>query len=129
MIRVHHVGAETNADTLLARIAQGPPSVAALDTQSKRGGGSGRTFDWAIAAAIARIRPIMLSGGLTPDNVANAIDRVHPWAVDVASGVERRSEKDGRLRPGVKSPDLVRSFIQNVRDADEAYPDPVEEEL
>ena len=124
VIRVHHVGAETNADTLLARIAQGPPSVAALDTQSKRGGGSGRTFDWAIAAAIARIRPIMLSGGLTPDNVAAAIDRVHPWAVDVASGVERRSEKDGRLRPGVKSPDLVRSFIQNVRDADEAYPEP-----
>ena len=53
VIRVHHVGAETNADVLLARIAQGPPSVAALDTQSARGGGSGRTFDWAIAAAIA----------------------------------------------------------------------------
>ena len=70
----------------------------------------------------------MLSGGLTPDNVAAAIDRVHPWAVDVASGVERRSDV-GRLRPGVKSPDLVRAFIQNVRDADEAYPEPEEEEL
>ena len=127
VIRVHHVGAETNADVLLARIAQGPPSVAALDTQSARGGGSGRTFDWAIAAAIARIRPIMLSGGLTPDNVAAAIDRVHPWAVDVSSGVERRSEA-GRLRPGVKSPERVRAFIENVRAADEAYPEPMDEE-
>ena len=91
VIRVHHVDAGTDPDALLRRISQGPPTVPALDTYSAQGGGSGRTFDWRIAGAIARIRPIILSGGLTPDNVAAAIERVHPWAVDVSSGVERRS--------------------------------------
>ncbi len=109
VIRVHHVDAATDADALLDRVAGGPPSVAALDTRSEQGGGSGRTFDWAIAAAIARIRPIMLSGGLGPDNVAAAIRRVRPWAVDVASGVEER--------PGVKSADRIRDFIGHARAA------------
>ena len=129
VIRVHHVGAETDADVLLVQVAQGPPSVAALDTQSERGGGSGRTFDWAIAAAIARIRPIILSGGLTPDNVAAAIDRVRPWAVDVSSGVERLSREDRRPEPGVKSPHRMRAFIENVRDADGEGFDPMGDDL
>ena len=117
VIRVHHVDAATDADTLLDRVAERPATVAALDTHSDQGGGSGRTFDWSIAAAIARIRPIMLSGGLGPDNVAAAIERVHPWAVDVSSGVEERSADDGAPRPGVKSPDRIRAFIGNARAA------------
>ncbi len=117
VIRVHHVDAATDADALLDRVAERPPTVAALDTHSGQGGGSGRTFDWAIAAAIARIRPIVLSGGLDPDNVAAGIERVHPWAVDVSSGVEERSADDGAPRPGVKSPDRIREFIRNARAA------------
>jgi phosphoribosylanthranilate isomerase len=120
VIRVHHVDAGADPDALLVQVARGPATITALDTYSAQGGGSGRTFDWAIAAAIARIRPIMLCGGLTPDNVAAAIERVRPWAVDVASGVERRSDADGRPAPGVKSPERVRAFIENVRAADDA---------
>jgi len=51
-------------------------------------GGTGRTIDWSIAAAIARQRPVILSGGLNADNVAGAMTAVRPWAIDVSSGVE-----------------------------------------
>lgn len=67
-------------------------------------GGTGRTFDWAIAAAVAKERKLTLAGGLTPDNVAEAVRTVRPFRVDVASGVESA--------PGQKDPDLVRRFIE-----------------
>jgi phosphoribosylanthranilate isomerase len=65
-----------------------------------RRGGTGRTVDWDAAARVARRRTTILSGGLRPDNVVEAIARVKPHAIDVSSGVERRpGEKDaGRLR-------------------------------
>ncbi len=66
-------------------------------------GGTGKTFDWAIAAKIAQERELTLAGGLTPDNVADAVHQVRPRRVDVASGVERC--------PGEKHPTLVREFI------------------
>lgn len=69
-----------------------------------RRGGTGRTIDWPRAAAIARARRVILAGGLTPENVRQAINEVRPFAVDVASGVESS--------PGVKSHELVRSFIE-----------------
>jgi phosphoribosylanthranilate isomerase len=69
-----------------------------------RPGGTGRTFDWAIAAEIARERKLTLAGGLTPDNVADAVRVVKPFRVDVASGVESA--------PGRKDPELVRRFIE-----------------
>lgn len=73
-------------------------------------GGSGATGDWAVAAAVAAQTPrLMLAGGLTPDNVAEAIGRARPWAVDVASGVE--------VAPGRKDPALVRAFIRNAQAA------------
>jgi phosphoribosylanthranilate isomerase len=53
-----------------------------------RRGGTGREIDWTIAAGIARRRPIILSGGLNPENVARAIETVRPYAIDVSSGVE-----------------------------------------
>ena len=59
-----------------------------------RRGGTGRTVDWTRAAAIAALRPVLLAGGLTADNVAEAIARVHPFGIDVSSGVESA--------PGVK---------------------------
>lgn len=70
-------------------------------------GGTGRTFDWSIAAEVARERKLTLAGGLTPDNVAEAIRVVRPFRVDVASGVESE--------PGRKDPELVRAFIEAAR--------------
>jgi phosphoribosylanthranilate isomerase len=67
-------------------------------------GGTGRTFDWAIAAEVAKDRKLTLAGGLTPDNVAEAVRTVAPFRVDVASGVESA--------PGRKDPELMRRFIQ-----------------
>jgi phosphoribosylanthranilate isomerase len=69
-------------------------------------GGTGRTIDWSIAAAIARSRRVILSGGLTSENVAEAITRVRPYAVDVSSGVEST--------PGVKDPEKLRRFFEAV---------------
>ncbi len=57
-------------------------------------GGTGSTFDWSIARAVAATRKIVLAGGLTPDNVGAAIEMVAPWAVDVSSGVETDGEKN-----------------------------------
>jgi phosphoribosylanthranilate isomerase len=72
-------------------------------------GGTGQTVDWELANQIARQAPILLAGGLNADNVAEAIHRVNPWGVDVASGVE--------VSPGVKDPRKVRDFIQAARQA------------
>jgi phosphoribosylanthranilate isomerase len=70
-------------------------------------GGTGETFSWEIASAHRGRMPVILSGGLTPDNVAAAIAAVHPYAVDVASGVE--------LRPGRKDPQKLQAFADAVR--------------
>jgi phosphoribosylanthranilate isomerase len=70
-------------------------------------GGTGETFAWEIARAHRRSVPVLLSGGLSPDNVADAIAEVRPFAVDVASGVERA--------PGVKDPDKLTAFAAAVR--------------
>jgi len=76
-----------------------------VDSQTPVFGGSGIQPDWRLAERIARRFPrVILAGGLTPDNVAQAVSAVRPWAVDVASGVEKE--------PGVKDPDLIRRFIE-----------------
>ena len=71
-------------------------------------GGTGQTVDWARAAAIARSRDLFLAGGLTPDNVKQAIAAVKPMAVDVASGVESS--------PGIKDHDKLREFIERAKE-------------
>jgi len=65
-----------------------------LDTPTTKWGGSGKTHDWGIARKVAQQVPIILAGGLTPENVSEAIQRVHPWGVDVSSGVEINGQKD-----------------------------------
>jgi len=74
-----------------------------------RRGGTGTSIDWAQAAAIAHTRKVVLAGGLTPENVAGAIHAVHPFGVDVSSGVE--------AAPGVKDFGKVSRFVTNARRA------------
>jgi phosphoribosylanthranilate isomerase len=74
-----------------------------------RRGGTGQPVDWSKAAVLARRRRLVLAGGLTPENVAEAIVAVHPYGVDVSSGVEDA--------PGVKNAKKVSRFLANARKA------------
>lgn len=83
-----------------------------LDAHSDKAfGGTGKTIDWEVAAKIVDYsdRRVVLAGGLTPDNVTEAIRTVHPYAVDVSSGVE--------TEPGIKDPGKMRDFIQAAKGA------------
>lgn len=114
--------AALNADSLQGRIIKalrvtGPASLAALDSFPTRrflldgpDPGSGQAFDWSLAAEAVRRHPdasFLLAGGLTPENVADAIRTVRPHGVDVASGVE--------ARPGIKDPARLHAFIEAAR--------------
>jgi phosphoribosylanthranilate isomerase len=66
------------------------------------GAGSGKTFDWNLASGLSGM--VMVAGGLSPENVADAVRHARPWAVDVSSGVESA--------PGVKDPEKVRRFVE-----------------
>jgi len=70
-------------------------------------GGSGVTADWAAAAELTKKYPLLLAGGLTPENVADAIRQVQPWGVDVASGVESA--------PGEKDAEKMSAFVKAVK--------------
>ena len=78
-----------------------------LDTyKAGQAGGTGETFDWKLARRAQEFGPIVLAGGLTPANVAQAIEVARPQAVDVASGVE--------AAPGKKDPEKLRAFFEKV---------------
>jgi phosphoribosylanthranilate isomerase len=70
---------------------------------ANRYGGTGKTADWALAEMLAASYPLLLAGGLRPDNIAAAVRQVRPWGVDAASGVESS--------PGRKDPALMRAFV------------------
>jgi phosphoribosylanthranilate isomerase len=93
-----------------ARLDAWPTATLLLDAVAGTArGGTGRRVDWTRATAIARSRRTVLAGGLTPDNVAEAIAIVQPFGVDVSSGVE--------AAPGRKDPDKVSRFLDNARKA------------
>jgi phosphoribosylanthranilate isomerase len=81
-----------------------------LDAAGSTPGGTGARFDWRAAIAAKRFGRIILAGGLTAENVGEAVRQVAPWGVDVASGVE--------CEPGRKDPRLLREFIRAVRQAE-----------
>ena len=85
-----------------------------LDTYVKGAlGGTGVAFDWRFAVKAKQYGRIVLAGGLDPDNVASAVQQVRPYGVDVSSRVE--------ASPGRKDPVKVRTFIQNVKEADREW--------
>ncbi|NJS36478.1 MAG: phosphoribosylanthranilate isomerase [Brachymonas sp.] len=93
-----------------------------VDAHVEGYGGGGKTFDWTALPwshpTINASSRIVLSGGLSPANVGEAIDRVRPWAVDVSSGVELDAPQGGTQK-GLKSPEKINQFIAAVRRADE----------
>ena len=99
----------TDAD--IAHIADYTDCACLLDTLTRGSyGGSGKTGDWDLAAKVAQAHRVILAGGLTPDNVAEAVQIVRPYGVDVAGGVEKS--------PGIKDHRKIRAFITNARVAD-----------
>ena len=104
--------AVTDAFRPAAALASIPEAVTVLlDAHDPiKRGGTGRTIDWTLAAAAARLRPVMLSGGLKAENVAEAIAQVQPYAVDVSSGVESA--------PGVKDAEKLQALFSAIAQAD-----------
>lgn len=97
-------------DILAAATTYASAGALLLDTPSADGlGGTGRRFDWTQIPAEVRV-PLMLAGGLRPENVGQAVRMAAPYAVDVSSGIE--------ASPGRKDLDLMRAFVAAVRQAD-----------
>jgi phosphoribosylanthranilate isomerase len=105
---------ETDSRTItnFAELLQGVAPSLLIDAAVKGVyGGSGVTADWNGAAELAKKYPLLLAGGLTPENVAEAVSRVKPWGVDVASGVESA--------PGEKDAEKMVEFVNKIREVEE----------
>ena len=94
-------------DERLARAAEYGADIVLVDAPSP---GSGKVFDWRLAEGAPKGRRLVLAGGLNPENVSDAIRTVHPWGVDVSTGVE--------ASVGKKDPTKVRVFVQAARAAE-----------
>ncbi|HHO48801.1 MAG TPA: phosphoribosylanthranilate isomerase [Desulfobacteraceae bacterium] len=106
LIKAFRVGPRTTAEAFVPYT----PFVKAflLDTYDRAlAGGTGRSFDWSIIATLGLARPFILAGGLSPDNVADAVRAARPSFLDVSSGVEES--------PGVKDHRLISGFVHAVR--------------
>ena len=110
-VKAFHVRAEDGRAAFDAETLAAYPSALWLIDSSVGGafGGTGRVFDWRLAARLAASRATIVSGGLTPENVGACVDAVRPYAVDVRSGIETLGRKD---------PAKMRAFVRAVREAD-----------
>ncbi len=109
-LKAFHVGPDDTAQALEEAIARYSHALPTFDTRVEGlRGGTGMTFDWAAVLPIAARKRVVVSGGLTPENVGECVRRVRPYAVDVRSGVERDGKKDAAR---------IASFVQAVREAD-----------
>ena len=113
--RVHKIHVAKNGDLFLETHGFRPGVISGvlLDSSTARKlGGTGKTFDWERvqpwAGIINSISKLIVAGGLHPENVGDAIHILHPWGIDVSTGVEREPRK--------KDPKKIRAFIQAVRD-------------
>jgi phosphoribosylanthranilate isomerase len=103
------------SDATLSSLAAYPGPFLLLDSYVPgRRGGTGQSFDWSLAQQVPPGVNIILAGGLRPDNIAQAVARVRPFAVDVSSGVESE--------PGVKDPEKIEALFRALRSV--AVPDP-----
>jgi phosphoribosylanthranilate isomerase len=105
VIKFVHVADNDDAASILARVETGCAMAVCLDKASAGAlGGTGLQLSWQVAAEVAKQTPVWLAGGLTPDTVAQAVQTVRPWAVDVSSGVETDGAKDmAKIRAFVKA--------------------------
>ncbi|MEN8615026.1 phosphoribosylanthranilate isomerase [Dehalogenimonas sp. THU2] len=110
LIRATRVGEDTVIEEIESRISASPSNTLhLLDARSPEGyGGTGRSFDWELLAGLDTALPLVVAGGLSPENVGQLIMRYRPWGVDVSSGVETHGHKD---------PAKILAFIRAVRDA------------
>ena len=117
IIKVIRVSNSDDTDRIMTALSTGTKLLSAisftclLDSAVKGTyGGTGHSFDWQVAAGISQYYPVILAGGLSPDNVAQAIKTAAPWGVDVSSGVETNDSKDISK---------IQAFVRAVRRADE----------
>jgi phosphoribosylanthranilate isomerase len=110
VIKTLHLGPKDTLAEAVARTETGSAIAVHLDKADPRAfGGTGLSLDWNLAAAVAEVYPVWLAGGLTPENVAEAMRIVRPWCVDVSSGVELE---------GIKDEAKMRAFVKAVRAAE-----------
>ncbi|HRN62581.1 MAG TPA: phosphoribosylanthranilate isomerase [Luteimonas sp.] len=107
------MGADAALDPLALHAAHPTAAGFLLDAHVPgEAGGTGKTFDWSRVPR-RMTKPFLVAGGLTPDNVFDAVRATHPWGVDVSGGVEA-----GVDQPGVKDGARMRRFVEEVRRAD-----------
>jgi len=116
VIKAIRIG-QQSSEELYAELSAGskllPPQgfITLLDSQVEgKYGGTGESFDWRLVQQVAKRFPVIIAGGLDPNNVARLIETVAPWGVDVSSGVETE---------GVKDMAKIKAFIEEVKKADE----------
>jgi phosphoribosylanthranilate isomerase len=116
VIKAIHIPTGKKIEQILNKIEMGyrlyseHELICLLDSKSGNApGGTGQAFDWQLAREITARFPVIIAGGLTPDNVSQMLEEAQPWGVDVSSGVESGGQKD---------PAKIRTFIAAVRRAE-----------